>query len=1061
MKAQCRRLLKSPLTRVCLLFLVYAVVFALISEPDFRQSPRRVMARSAPLNYSHPLEYDASLGMYGQSDHVGFRYPFSPEALAQPVPSPAVAAGLQQPDEDQVKTLPSSKEVVHHHFDARDANASIALDFKGNLWIAYTSFRNQDENVYIRRRMPNGQWEAEIALSAHPLADFNPTVEVDNNGWVWVAWSRQESSTEWPLMVRHFDGRQWSEESELLSGKEYLPVLKRNQKTGDLWLAWEDWSSGSSLARTMVWDGTTWSGHASVALESVPQQHPALASGPDGTMWLAYDVVKDQKYDVRLAKWESNTWKVQPLPPQIEGHRRMPAVDVDKEGRVWLLPETLVIEPIQVRRGFYGQEVPYNLRPPSRAILIWTGTEWKALPGGPVMSSKAGALHIDRNGTVWIIARTVSPGVRDFVAVGQRYRGNRWYTGALDEAPWTADRVTDRHFVVGASDLASTKERVGLVEREDGLYLAWHQTHRRFTWEPAWTYADGPVDTIVHRLAMEPMSYESPQLVDFDPTYHGTASPAVTPLPHTRMVQPAFAATFGGQKMEVHYGDLHHHTEFSRDPGYLNGDVESNYRYVRDIRRLNFLGLADHVEHLNEHDWYRIRRSASFFNNGDQFATFVAFEWTSEFYRSGNYQEGHHNIVYRTDGPEVRYYSASLPESNTPLRLIQRLEEDIARAREQNIEANAFVFPHDPSRWVQPITWSWYNPRVRLFELVQSRGSHEILGGPQKPPLRNDIQQLVGKSAQDGLKRGLRWGFIGSGDHFGRPVAGVFSPSGVRKALFKSLYAKQTFATTGARMVVSFSVNGHMMGTEWKGRETEHTLDIYARGTRAVTLVEVWKNARMLQRWSPGASVSSGVAGGKPSEREFRMQFKDPSAPYLRENWWYIRVMQEDGEIAWSSPVWFVYEGIEPVVIADAGRRQPIYIVPHFPVPIPILMRNQRAETVRGSLTLANVPDGWQLDPNGPIQFELPPESWTTYVWYVKASPDSITELKMVPVELKTAYQNGENELISLVVLQSPKLLNTRGQWSELNDALHLQRDHGILNQWLKTMAEKWGILGP
>ena len=590
---------------------------------------------------------------------------------------------------------------------------------------------------------------------------------------------------------------------------------------------------------------------------------------------------------------------------------------------------------------------------------------------------------------------------------------------------------------------------MALAEVDGSLYVACHQTHRRFTNQPeAWTYADGPAGTLLFRLNLEADAVEDPAVVDLDPRRHGTPAGTVTPLPHAKMSRPEFTTDVDGQEMTVFFGDMHHHTEFSRDPGVLNDDVDSNYRYVRFIRRLDFEGLADHAEHINPHDWYRIRRTATFYNHGKRFAAMVASEWTSEFYHHGNYQEGHHNVVYRTDGPEVNVYSASHPRSNTPKRLIERIQEDIARAKKNNIESNALLFPHDPSRWVQPISWSWYHPRIRLLELVQSRGAHDHLGAPQKTPLRNDFaQELMGKSAQDGLAKGLRWGFVGSGDHIGRPIAGVLAPAGDRETLFDSLYAKRTFATTGARMVVTCSVNGHRMGSEWKGREVDHRVAIYAQGTKPITFVELFKNGRVLWRWSPGSS-----------SREFRIQFPDPSAPYFRENWWYARVIQEDGHIAWSSPVWFVYEAIDPVVVADAGGPEPHYVMPQFPVPIPVLMRNQKAEAVSGRMELIDLPQGWTLEPNGPIDFELPPDSWTTYDWTVTAPAGSIRELKALPVKLRVRTDDGRTSLHAMTIVQSPKLLSPRRQLSELNDAIYLQKDLDLLNQWLKTMAKKWGM---
>ena len=1000
----------------------------------------------------HPLEYDESLGMFAHSDHVGFRYPFSGEALAQAVPSPAVAANLIAPPAEEPAGFLGPKAIIHEDSASGDADAVLAAADDNTMWVAYTSFREGDEDVYVRRRNSDGAWSDEVLLGKSPGADFSPVIEVDSDGHVWCVWCRQSADGSWPLMVCRHDGRRWSEERVLFDGRCYHPQIQRVQGSGNLVLAWEDWSGGNSRVHTSWLEGGKWSEPISVADGSVTQQRPVLASGGDGGVWLAYDVVVDQKYELRLARWDGRVWDHQPHPPEIDGHRRRASIAVDKSGRVWVLPETEVIEPIQVRRAFNGQDVIYNVRPPCRAMLIWTGKRWNALPPGPAMTAKAAVVHIDEKGSVWILARTPGPGTRDFLLVGQRYRGSQWYTGTLSDGPWDGRPDGRLRFRVGKEPVGSVKQPVAVVEREGKVYVAWHETQRLFTFEPAWTYADGPVHTILHTLAIEADQYLEAKPVAYDPSYHGTDSPEVTPLPHAKMARPDASDRFeiDGQPLHVYYGDLHHHTEYSRDPGVVNDDVDGNYRYVRDIRRLDFEGLADHAEHINPHDWYRIRRAASFYNQGEHFAAMVAFEWTSEFYRAGNYQEGHHNVVYRTDGPETRVYSASLPRSNTPLRLIQRIEEEIEAARQKNIDANTLLFPHDPSRWVQPISWSWYNPRIRLLELVQSRGNHEHLGSPQFTPLRNDFQQqLMGKSAQDGLNKGLRWGFIGSGDHQGRPVAGVFALASDRETIFDSLYAKRTFATTGARMVVVASVNGHRMGSEWHGSETEHTIDIYARGSKPITFVELWKNGRMLWRWSP--SVES---------REFKVSHRDPSAPYARENWWYVRVTQEGGEMAWCSPIWFVYEGIEAEVISDAGGPEPHYMTPDYPVPIPILMRNQKDTTVTGTLTLTDIPAGWTLDPNASISFELPPDSWTTYVWYVTAHAEAIDELKALPLKLRVEFADGEKRTHRVTCVQTPELLQTRGQLSELNDAVYLQQDLDLLNQWLRTMAKRWGIDG-
>jgi hypothetical protein len=121
-------------------------------------------------------------------------------------------------------------------------------------------------------------------------------------------------------------------------------------------------------------------------------------------------------------------------------------------------------------------------------------------------------------------------------------------------------------------------------------------------------------------------------------------------------------------------------------------------------------------------------------------------------------------------------------------------------------------------------------------------------------------------------------------------------------------------------------------------------------------------------------------------------------------------------------------------------------------------MRNQKSETVTGKLTLSGLPAGWELDVDPTMSFELPPDSWTTYVWYITAPVSAIDSLRAVPLELNVAYTDGASEQHRVTCVQSPTTLNTRGQLSELNDAVYIQKDLDELNKWLTTMAKRWNI---
>ena len=67
----------------------------------------------------------------------------------------------------------------------------------------------------------------------------------------------------------------------------------------------------------------------------------------------------------------------------------------------------------------------------------------------------------------------------------------------------------------------------------------------------------------------------------------------------------------------------------------------------------------------------------------------------------------------------------------------------------------------------------------------------------------------------------------------------------------------------------------------------------YLRGTKAIQRVDVIKDNKIVYSSSPGKS-------------EVEFQYAD-NASEPGESYYYLRVIQRDGEMAWGSPAWVSY----------------------------------------------------------------------------------------------------------------------------------------------------------
>ena len=157
---------------------------------------------------------------------------------------------------------------------------------------------------------------------------------------------------------------------------------------------------------------------------------------------------------------------------------------------------------------------------------------------------------------------------------------------------------------------------------------------------------------------------------------------------------------------------------------------------------------------------------------------------------------------------------------------------------------------------------------------------------------------------RDALARGYKLGIIGSGDsHNGHPgrrdsgalsagLMGVYAEELTRESIWKALQEKRVYATSGARIIIDFQINNETMGQIIPVGDGQTVRDISGRviGTDVIKEVAIIKNGLTLY-------------AEKGQGREITIRYSDKT-PVKAGDYYYLRAIQEDDEIAWSSPVW-------------------------------------------------------------------------------------------------------------------------------------------------------------
>lgn len=339
----------------------------------------------------------------------------------------------------------------------------------------------------------------------------------------------------------------------------------------------------------------------------------------------------------------------------------------------------------------------------------------------------------------------------------------------------------------------------------------------------------------------------------------------------------------GVPKLQLYFGDIHGHTRLSDG----TGTPEDYYAYAREVSKLDIAAVTDHADHgtinIRGPVWDRIQKATIAAYRPKEFVTLFSFEWT-------NWKYGHRNVYYlKEKGPVYRAFDKG---SDTPEDLWKLLEP-----------YEAMTIPHHVGGGPVPTDWSVVpHPMERLVEISSIHGASEYYGGEM-----SIYRPVRGAFVRDALKRGYRLGIIGSGDtHDGHPgtrspgsrvsgLLGLFAKELTREAVWAALKRRQVFGTSGPKIQLYFRAGDSPMGSEieWPAKK-DLPIAIMAVGSDAIAAVEIIKNGETVFR--------------KEGNGRFLQVLTADTEISKGTSWYYARIIQKDGQMAWSSPIWVTRE---------------------------------------------------------------------------------------------------------------------------------------------------------
>ncbi len=773
---------------------------------------------------------------------------------------------------------------VARSLSAEDRNADFASMLggkNGEVWAAWVSHGDNQNDVMVRR-FDGSKWEPPQTVTLKRADVFLVQMGRDRAGHPWVIWSAQESG-DWDLYGRSFNGKAWSGVQRLTEQKGpdiYHRVASDSQ--GNLWLVWQSGARGQFDIMARKFDGAAWSAPMAISNSLANNWEPAIASDKLGNVYIAWDTYDKGDYDIRMRKFGGTTWSA-PIDvaqtPRFEAHVSLAC---DSQNRVWASWNESGSQWGKDTGFLLAKQATTLYRSRSMAVAVYENGQWKepATDLDRTLSSDMQGyndlpvMQMDAQGRPWVFFRHRVDRFRGVPPLSINHRA-AWeiWGSAYDGSRWTQAQFVP--FSQGRNDA-----RAGFaLDGRGRMFAAWPMDNRNFQeylFQRSEVFA-GPLPGLAGSVVEPDLRPRStPKLVTYKT--HEDESADVQRL-------RAYKIESGSSTYRIYRGDTHRHTEFSFD-GNNDGSLLDSYRYALDAVAFDFMAVSEHnnssgpdLDYIN----YLGQQAVDLFTLPGKFVPIFGYE------RSLPYPNGHRNILFATRG-----------NPTLPIPDEERTGKTGAKMLYEYLKQRKGIAISHTSATNMGTDWRDNDPEVEpLVEIYQGdRVSAEHEGAPKAAYAGNPTIQPGGFRPAGYLwnawAKGYKLGVQASSDHLSTHIsyACTIATDFTREGLMDGMRKRHSYGATD-NIVLDYRMiadgKEYIQGDIITARSPAR-LKIKIIGTRPVRQIDIIRNNKYIHT-------------SHPQEKEVDFEFLDPEAQ-TGESYYYVRAIQVDDQMAWSSPIW-------------------------------------------------------------------------------------------------------------------------------------------------------------
>jgi hypothetical protein len=339
-------------------------------------------------------------------------------------------------------------------------------------------------------------------------------------------------------------------------------------------------------------------------------------------------------------------------------------------------------------------------------------------------------------------------------------------------------------------------------------------------------------------------------------------------------------------------------------------NIENFLRHCRDEKALQFVSTSnfDSEKETSNDIWKTIANQISEFNEDERFTSLLGFNWAGS-----TSDEGMRQFIYLKDNKPIMRKKDLKNNSLKKIYKTHNYKDLISIPSFTMNKSTCFDFAD-------------FNPEFeRVVEIYNSWGSSECsLKEGNLRPIDNGkkgTKEVLDGSIRKALGKNCRFGFVAGGlddrgvfekfydsdqKQYSPGLTAIITKNHTRESIFSALYNRSCYATTGARILLQFSVAQETMGKELS-TQTKPGL-LYNRyisglvvGVGPLKEVSIIRNGKILTTFeTKDEKFEFEMDDSQPLDK-IALKSPDERPPFV---YYYLRIIQADGQIAWSSPIW-------------------------------------------------------------------------------------------------------------------------------------------------------------